>query len=125
MFKSINRLWALLLDYIRNLLNMPEISELMNEKFDMVMFEGMLGDPFLGFAAHFKCPSVAIQSFESQKQFNDMFGNPTYFSFVPSLVMGIKGRMTFIERVLNYLTNIYSLLLMNYSFEPVFSEIYE
>lgn len=119
-----NRFWTMFLDYTRNLLNMPEISEIMKEEFDMVMFEGMMGDPFLGFASHFKCPSVAILSFESQKQFNDLVGNPTYESFVPSLPLGIKGRMTFLERALSYFTNFYSFVLSGI-YEPMMHEIYE
>lgn len=99
-------------NYTAELLNIPEMPQLMKEDFDLLIYEGQIGDVYLGLAAHFKCPTVAINSFEAQKPLNDLVGNPTFDSLVSSFFMHNEGIMTFPVRVLNYILNRLLLTIM-------------
>lgn len=95
------------LNYTREIFNIPEFQTIWNEEqFDLVLVEGIFGDPLLGFAAHFNCPSVVLNSFEPQKPLNDLVGNPTPFSYVSCLLLPNKFPMTFINRVLNFMAHL-------------------
>lgn len=92
-------------NYTEEIMKIPEMPELMKEDFDLLIYEGVMGDLYLGLASHFKCPSVAINSFESTKALNDLVGNPTLDSVVSSFFLHHDGPMTFPYRFFNYFMN--------------------
>lgn len=100
---SMHRMWSIALEYTVRLFDVPDLPKLMEEEFDLLIYEAMIGDIYLGFAAHFKCPAVAVFSMESSKPLNSNLGNPTFDSFVPSSIVGFKGRMTFLQRTASFL----------------------
>lgn len=104
--KGMQTLLDIGVEYVKAILEMPEMVDLMNEEFDLLIYEGAFADIFLGLAAHFKCPTVIINSFEPIKTFNDLVGNPSPESYVPSIFIGYKGSMTFPRRVLSFLANL-------------------
>lgn len=73
------------------------------EQFDLVMFEGMLGDVFIGLGAHFNCPTIVMNSIAPIPVVNEFIGQPNYVSFIPTPMLQYKEPMTFFQRVFNFL----------------------
>lgn len=95
-------------EYSREIFKIKEFQKVWNEEeFDLVLVEGIFGEPFYGFAAHFKCPLVVLNSFEPLGPLNKLVGNPTPFSYVSSIILGLKFPMSFIDRVKNYLAHFF------------------
>lgn len=73
------------------------------EQFDMVIFEANFGDAFIGFGAHFKCPTVVFGCTRSNSNINDYIGNLDHLSFVRHpVIFHSDGKMTFFQRVINF-----------------------
>lgn len=74
-----------------------------DESFDLVAYGWFFNDYHIGIAAHFKCPAVIISSAPQLKMLRDFVGNPAGLAYVPSLFTPFGDRMTFKERIVNYL----------------------
>lgn len=85
--------------------------------FDLVIFGYFLNNYQLGLAHKLKAPSVLAVSMQPGEIFDNMFGNPHVYSFVPTMNLAIeKGSvMTFSQRVKN--------LIMGHAFELFFKYI--
>lgn len=105
--KTLPKLMSMGLDYTREIFNIPGFRKILNEEeFDLVLVEGIFGDPLFGLGAHFQCPIVVMNSFEPQKPLNDLVGNPSPFSYVSSIFAGLKFPMSFLNRVQNFLAHL-------------------
>lgn len=85
--------------------------------FDLVIFGYFMNNYQLGLAHKLRAPAVLAVSMHPSEMFNNIFGNPHVYSFVPTMNMAIeKGSvMTFTQRVKN--------LVMGYAIELIFSYI--
>lgn len=121
---TLPKMFDLGLGYVREIFKIPEFQKVWTEEeFDLLLIEGIFGDPFLGFAAHFKCPSVVLNSFEPQMPFNDLVGNSTPFSYVSSIFYGGKFPISFKDRFLNFLAHLALPITFHYTYGKM-DEIY-
>lgn len=105
--KTLPTMFDMGLNYTRAVYKIPEVQKIMaEEKFDLLIVEGLFGDPFLGFAAHFNCPIVVLNSFEPQMGLNDLVGNPTPFSYVSCILLTKTFPMSFFDRVINFIAHL-------------------
>lgn len=106
-FKTLFSFAQLQMDSIKVVFENDELQKVMREeKFDMVIFEGIMGDAFIGFGAHFKCPTVVFNSFPPTSFINDFIGNLDHISFVGNPMLSHNDEpMNFIERVLSFIMN--------------------
>lgn len=109
-----------------NALQSNEIKKLLksNEKFDLVITGYFLTEYLLGFADHFKCPSIVFSSANLVASLHKMVGNPLSVSGTPHILSG-SSNMDFMSRVKNFIINGIDLLI----FKPLFTyksrQIYE
>lgn len=92
------------MDLLATAFEHPEFKTVMaEEQFDLVIFEGMMGDAFIGLGAHFKCPTIVFNSFAPMGNINKFIGNSEHLSFVvnPMLTNSGFGPMNFLQRVMN------------------------
>lgn len=96
-------------------LQSSEIHKLMREEqFDLLITGFLFTDFSLGLADHFKCPSIVFShNGGSFWMLNQMVGNPTSVSAVPSFLVG--GQMTsFIDRLKNFLMIGFEVVMAEY-----------
>lgn len=85
-------------------INHPNFKKIMqNERFDALIHSYTHNYFQLGLAAHFKCPSIVLSSIPIVRTIGDFVGQPSYPEAVPSFIFDIKGKMTFYERLENFL----------------------
>lgn len=74
-----------------------------NETFDAVIVEIFGIDVVVGFAQHFNCPLIGLNTFDGV-YWNDIFTrNQSPFSYVPMIYLGANDKMSFKQRLLNTL----------------------
>jgi len=89
--------YALKDDVVKNLLKS-------NQHFDLILGEIFVDESILAGLSHkFKAPLVTIQPFMPHIWANYLVGNPAPSAFIPDPMLGYSNRMTFFERVNNFL----------------------
>lgn len=84
-----------------------EVVRIMNEEsFDLVILGYAMNEFLLGFGAHFNCPIIVMFANGHIKPLNDLVGNPTGNSYIPHILLGWNGPMTFLKRIENTILNI-------------------
>ncbi|XP_046750933.1 UDP-glycosyltransferase UGT5-like [Diprion similis] len=88
------------------------------EKFDIIILEQFFNEAFLAYVHKFKCPLVLISAFGPTATINGIFGNSAPYSYVPSEFLPLGDRMTFYERLLNTVANLYFDITRKYYYMP-------
>lgn len=73
-----------------------------DSKFDLVIFDYLNNDYYVGIAAHFQCPSVVISNNANNMPTRNLVGNPTAAAFLKSQHVEGPLKMTFWQRVQNH-----------------------
>lgn len=84
----------------------PEIKEILknNENtFDLLIMEQFHTDCMLGIAWKLQIPVIGTSSCALMPWHYDRVGNPAIPSYIPELFMGYSDKMTFLERLSNWL----------------------
>ncbi|RZC32879.1 UDP-glucuronosyltransferase 2C1-like, partial [Asbolus verrucosus] len=89
---------------VQNLLNS-------GETFDVVIMEHFLNDALVGIAQHFNAPLVLIAPSAASGINNYLFANPAPSSYVPNIMGNFDKHMNFLQRVQNYIFNIFGDLM--------------
>ncbi|XP_058833853.1 UDP-glucosyltransferase 2-like [Topomyia yanbarensis] len=81
----------------------PNVDKLLksNEKFDLVILESFLAEPFYGFAQHFDAQLITFSAFGNSWWTNRLVGAPAPPSHVAHFMLSYTDRMTFCERFVN------------------------
>ncbi|CAG9797604.1 unnamed protein product [Chironomus riparius] len=102
-FKMFPIFKKLVFGYSNHTINSPVIQKLMkDEKFDLVAVGYFLSEFLLGFADHFKCPSVVFASSSHVSSLMNIVGNPVSPEGTFSAMSNSK-ESNFINRVKNFL----------------------
>lgn len=120
MFAYIQTLTSNAQDFI----NDPGVTNLRNETFDLLVLGYMFNDFQIGVAAHFQCPIVVISTLKSSVLFRQLVGNPDGVAYTASPFLNFKGRMSFGQRLINFITTVVEHLItwaVNYFVhEPIY-----
>lgn len=94
----------------------PEVQKIMDEdKFDLVIFlSALVNNVQIGIADHFKAPWVALTPMGNMLPNRQLIGSHTLPATVPNQMSGIRGTMSFKERVINFLFNVVDYLISFY-----------
>lgn len=103
-FKMMPTLDKAIFHYGNKILQSEAIKNLMNNgKFDLVVAGYFMNDYLLGFADHFKCPSIIFFSGPHVSSLNAMVGNPISPEGTPHGLMQASNINGFLPRVQNLL----------------------
>lgn len=96
-----------------------EVHKLLNsgEQYDLVITGYFMSEYLLGFADHFKCPSIVFFSGGYLSSIHKMVGNPLSISGAPHTLLSAASEMNFIQRLKNFVINGLDLLV----FRPIFN----
>ncbi|XP_063221122.1 UDP-glycosyltransferase UGT5-like [Bacillus rossius redtenbacheri] len=89
-----------------------------NEKFDLVIIEDLYADAFAGFAHKFDAPLIYMSPITGYPWTNDLIGNPSPDSYVPSIFSQYSDHMTFRERLFNTVINTFGRLFRQLYYIP-------
>lgn len=91
-----------------------EIEKLKSNHFDLVILGYAINDFLLGFAAHFRCPSIVVTS-GGASAFTDAYvRNPSSVSYKPNSCLPMSQRsfpMLLSQRIFNFLASLFEQLL--------------
>jgi hypothetical protein len=116
-FKSLSWILNLNVDLSNKAIQLPEFQKVLkDEKFDLVIIGMFFNNFLLGFGDHFKCPTVMLSTASHMSITNSITGNPAEINAVPSMHMipVDPTKMTFLERMQNFLMNGGELLMSAY-----------
>lgn len=77
-----------------------------DQKFDLVLYEIFGIDALVGLGQHFNCPVIGFTTFAATTWANQITGNPTANSYVPSAFLSYTAHMNFKQRLFNTLFGI-------------------
>lgn len=114
--KLISKVIGVASDMGIKMLEMQEFKRIMKEeKFDLVIIGMFLNDYLLGVGDHFKCPTIMLSVNSATTITNLLFGNPFGVSSVRHLFSEQgSGKMTFIERTINFMLHGIDLAMFQY-----------
>lgn len=75
--------------------------------FDLLLVDSLMMDALLGFANHYKVPSVVVSTTVMNKWTDEIVGNPYNPAYSPNFFLGASNRMTFTERIINVLLSLF------------------
>uniref|UniRef100_A0A6B2EB55 Putative glucosyl/glucuronosyl transferase n=1 Tax=Phlebotomus kandelakii TaxID=1109342 RepID=A0A6B2EB55_9DIPT len=103
-----------------------EVQKLMRSDaaFDLLLVDSFMMDALLGFAYHYKVPSVVVCSTTS-KWTDEMVGNPNNPAYNPNLFLGSSNRMTLPERIVNSLLSLFVEISYQYLYLPAQEALYQ
>ncbi|RZF47912.1 hypothetical protein LSTR_LSTR008716 [Laodelphax striatellus] len=105
--------YKLFMEYITpKAMEAPQMQELIKEvngtKFDLIIYESIMLSSFLGFSELVGNPPIVGMLTINPFVISDpLVGNPEIPSYIPSVLLPNEHRMTFMERVNNFLINAY------------------
>jgi len=125
-FKMFPILDKVLYEYGTNMIQSSTIKNLMmNEKFDLVIAGYFMNDYLLGFADHFKCPSIIFFPGPHVSSLNAMVGSPLSIEGTPHGIMHAAELSSFIPRVKNMLLYTVDLVVFRMFFYYRAKGVYE
>lgn len=97
-------------------LNTPKLEALvkLGPVFDVVIYETFNSDCFLSVAQNFKAPLIGLSSSTMLSWYSERFGQPNNPSYIPNNLMDYSDKLKFLERLENFLVNIYQKLVFKF-----------
>ncbi|KMZ04307.1 uncharacterized protein Dsimw501_GD20682 [Drosophila simulans] len=93
-------------DITRCVLANKEVTETLlppgKDHFDLIIVEALRSDAYYGFAAHFNAPIIGISTYGTDWNIDSLVGNESPLSYTPLATGGLTDRMTFLERLSNF-----------------------
>ena len=94
------------------------------EKFDVIIIDLTLEECFLGFVPLFgNPPLIAITAYVSPPWYSTFVGNPQLLSFTNSYILPFADRMTFSQRMANFMLHNYVLYYRKFYHLPIMDKI--
>lgn len=93
------------------IVEVPEIKNLLNEKFDLIINSIIFNECTMPFSYHNKAPLILISPSSSLMWNSETMGNPEPSSYVPSIMFPYSDHMNFYQRATNaFATNLIAFL---------------
>ncbi|XP_063921673.1 UDP-glycosyltransferase UGT5-like [Zophobas morio] len=102
-----------------------EVQKLIHSKetFDVVIITEVLNHALKALAPHFKAPLVSFSTVGACSLSNLLVGNPSPPSYVPDIFSDYSSQMTFLERLTNSFTHLYTQVCFNWYVYPKHSKL--
>ncbi|KAH8292129.1 hypothetical protein KR054_006006, partial [Drosophila jambulina] len=112
----------------RSVLTNKEVQETLlppgKDHYDLIIVEALRSDAYYGFAAHFNAPIIGISTFGTDYNIDELVGNVSPLSYIPLVTAGLTDRMTFSERVKNFVETTIAWLNYKYVHMPEQEKLY-
>ncbi|XP_034488822.1 UDP-glucuronosyltransferase 2A3-like [Drosophila innubila] len=95
------------------------------DHYDLIIVETLRLDALYGFAAHFNAPIIGLSTFGTDWNIDELVGNPSPLSYTPLVTAGLSDRMTYWERVHNFVETSVALVNWKLIHRPVQEKLYE
>ncbi|XP_030374417.1 uncharacterized protein LOC115623986 [Scaptodrosophila lebanonensis] len=70
--------------------------------YDLIIIEALRTDALYGFAQHFNAPIIGLSTFGTDWNIDELVGNTSPLSYTPLVTTGLSDRMTYWERLHNF-----------------------
>ncbi|XP_037939262.1 UDP-glucosyltransferase 2-like [Teleopsis dalmanni] len=110
-----------------NVLNNKEVQTLLKsetETFDLVIVETIRSEVLYGFAAHFNALLIGVSSFGTDVEIDELVGNISPSSYIPSVLSEFTDRMSCMERLKNFVNNNLQILHTHFIHIPRQKKLY-
>ena len=108
----------------RKAFELPIFKELLNEKFDVIFLTPLFNECLFGYIHMMNTSVVLYNQAGVIPWFAGDLGTPSPLSFTPNLMLGYSDRMTYIERIFNFIGSAYYYLTLNFYYYPKIERIY-
>ncbi|XP_069681750.1 UDP-glycosyltransferase UGT5-like isoform X2 [Periplaneta americana] len=93
--------------HCESILPLPQVQQLRNQTFDLIITELFITDCFLGLVHGFNAPFIYFSSSVLLPWANERIGNPDSPSYIPNLFLPYSDRMNFVERLANSVNTLF------------------
>ena len=111
-------------DLCRKSYALPQVQELLKEKFDLVLHEPFMNECMAGYLYKLNTSLILLSPFTVSSDLIRLLGGPAPPSFVPNLFSSFESKMNFYERLLNFITEIIFTGTQRYYFIPKMEALY-
>jgi len=115
-------------DITRLVLTNKEVTETLlppgKDHYDLIIVEAIRSDAYYGFASHFNAPIIGISTFGTDWNIDELVGNVSPLSYTPLVTAGLTDRMTFGERVTNFVETTIAWLNYRWTWMPEQEKLY-
>ncbi|XP_016924989.4 UDP-glycosyltransferase UGT5 [Drosophila suzukii] len=115
-------------DITRLVLTNKEVTETLlppgKDHYDLIIVEAIRSDAYYGFASHFNAPIIGISTFGTDWNIDELVGNVSPLSYTPLVTAGLTDRMTFGERVTNFVETTIAWLNYRWKWMPEQEKLY-
>ncbi|EDW84184.1 uncharacterized protein Dwil_GK13277 [Drosophila willistoni] len=94
-------------------------------QYDLIILEALRADVLYAFGAHFNAPIIGISTFGTDWDIDKLVGNTSPLSYIPLITAGLSDRMTFSERISNFVKTSVAWLNYNWVHMPKHEELYK
>ncbi|XP_060649127.1 UDP-glycosyltransferase UGT5-like [Drosophila nasuta] len=94
-------------------------------QYDLIIVEALRTDALYGFAAHFNAPIIGISTFGTDWNIDELVGNTAPLSYIPLVTAGLSDRMTYWERVHNFVETSVAWVNWKLKYHPIQVKLYE
>ncbi|KAA0185355.1 hypothetical protein HAZT_HAZT008779, partial [Hyalella azteca] len=101
-------------------LSRKNVRDIKIEEYDLVFISLFVNDCFFGLLDNTEVPVISMSPNTLVTTFHDIVGNVDFPSFVPMMTLPMKHPMTFTQRLLNTLANLFSYALTKFYYHPRF-----
>ena len=103
---------------------LPIFKELLNEKFDLIFLTPLFNECLYGYIHMLNTSVVLYNQAGVIPWLAGDLGTPNPLSFTPNLLLGYSDRMTYFERLGNFIGTMYCYLTLEYYYYPIVEQIY-
>jgi glucuronosyltransferase len=104
--------------------DLPQVHELLKEKFDLIIVSAIFNECAAGYIYKFNTSIIQVSPISAQSWILHPVGGSSPTSFVPNVFMGYGQEMNFMERAVNFVTEVVFVQVWNWFIVPRFEEIY-
>ena len=104
--------------------DLPQVKELMKEKFDLIILSAVFNECAAGFVYKFNTSIILVSPLSAPTWVTSILGGPSPPSFVPNVFMSYTDTMNFYQRTTNFLSTFGLKVIQDYSYKPFMEAIY-
>jgi len=104
--------------------DLPQVKELINQKFDLIFFQPLFNDCVLGLIHRLKAPLVLFFPTTAPTFLLSKLGGDHPPSVTPNLFLGYSDEMTFPQRFFNFGASAFMEGVLRFYYEPAMTAIY-
>jgi len=111
-------------DLCRDTYALPELEEVLNTKYDLVLHEPFFHECAAGFIHKLNTSTILITTISAPAELVRILGGPAPPSFIPNFQSPFDSRMNFMERLKNFIAELSMSLIKQFYFTPKMEALY-